>query len=214
MRVLLFILLPILGFSQKYENYLKEYTAPVGSHDFNPPTLIPRTYWLLGGKGSAESCVRFDVNTWFSWRLPNGTIDPDIHDWNYKIFGVSPLLEKPNKNGVMFAARPTPDSLKMELCLYQNKDFAFEYQSLKIFDVREVYGLYLKFKRVTKNKLQPIAEAYDHTGNLLWYIEVDEVDYKWQPSKEIWLWFGGKDDDGNFGGTPSQKVTIYGYKIK
>jgi hypothetical protein len=213
-RILLLLLLPILGFSQKYENYLREYTAEKGEHDFRPSTIKPRLYWLLGGRSTPTSCVRFDPNTWFSWKLPNGEVDSDVYDWNYKIFGVSPLLEQHNKNGVMFAARPTADSLMMELCLYQNKDFAFAYQSLKVFNVTEVYGLYLEFKKFNKNKLLPCVSAYNTTGQLLWYIEADEVDYKWAPSKEIWLWFGGKDDDGNFGGVTSQKTTIYGYKIK
>lgn len=213
-RVFMLVLLPIIGFSQKYENYLREYTAPIGQHDFNPPTIAPRLYWLLGGKGTPTSCVRFDPNTWFSWRLPDGSIDQDIHDWNYKIFGVRPIFEPHNKNGVMFAARPAPDSLMMELCVYQNKNFAFSYQSLKIFNVKEVYGLYLEFKKFNKNKLLPCVSAYDHTGNLLWYIEADEVDYKWQPSKEIWLWFGGENNsDGQYGGVTSQRTTIYGYKI-
>lgn len=213
--IFLLLLLPFLGFSQKYENYLKEYTAEIGSHDFSPPTIVPKTFWLLGGRTSAQACVRFDPNTWFDWVLEDGTQDQDVFDWNYKIFGVSPLVERSNKNGLMFAARPAKDSFKMELCVYQNKNFAFEYTILKTFDVREVFGLYLEFKKTSKNKLQPIVVAYDHTGNLLWYIESPERDYKWQPSKEIWLWFGGEDNSkGKFGGVPSQKITIFGYKIR
>ena len=194
---------------------MREYTAEIGDHDFRPATIKPRVYWLLGSKSTPTSCVRFDPNTWFRWKLDNGKIDGDVYDWNYKIFGVSPLLEPHNKNGVMFAARPTSDSLKMELCLYQNKNFAFAYQSLKIFNVTEVYGLYLEFKKFNKNKLLPCVSAYNATGQLLWYIEATEVDYKWVPSKEIWLWFGGENNsDGKYGGVASQRLTIYGYKIK
>lgn len=216
--LILFLLLPFLGISQqkwehRYENYLSPYHATSESHDFKPSGL-PKLFWLLGGRYSAEVCVRFDPNTWFDWILEDGTVDQDVLDWNYKLFGVSPLFEQHNKNGFMFAARPTPDRYHMELCAYKNTDFAFAYESLKTFDVREVYGLYLSIKKSSKNKLQAVATAYDHTGNLLWEVTSKEVDYKWCPSKEIFLWFGGENNaPGKFGGFPSQKVTIFAYKI-
>lgn len=214
-RILLLLLLPLLGFSQKYENYLKEFIAQIGKNDFtsgNPLDVVPQTYFTFGSKGVARAVFRFHPSCWYDWKLPDGSIDQDIHDWSYKLFGISPFLEPNNTNGLMAAARCLPDSFMMELCIYQNVNKAIVVHEPFIkFDLRKVYRLYVQFhKAPTKDRIIPVVWADDAQGNQLWVKEYPSVPYKWRMSKSLFLWHGGENNsEGKYGGPVSQKTTIY-----
>lgn len=194
---------------------LPEYTCYVGENDFRPKTAVPSTYWLFGGKQAQRAAFQFTKSCWYDWMLPNGTQDQDIHDWSYKLFGISPLLEPNNKNGLMLAARCAKDSFMLEICIYQNIDKAFFVRSVPIvIDTRVVYRLYVQWTRKVKDKIHPIIWATDRQGNQLFVQEVDPVDFKWQPCKAIWLWHGGENNsEGEHGGPASQEITIFADKF-
>lgn len=211
----IFLTLPQFLFSQEYERFLKEFVAEQGKNDFKSKNFldaIPQKYFVFGSRGVARAVFRFSPSCWYDWKLEDGTIDQDIHDWNYKIFGISPLLEPNNVNGLMGAARCLPDSFMMEFCIYQNiNEDIFTHGPYIKFDIRKVYRLYIQFhKSKTKDKIIPIVWATDNENNEVFTQIYEAVDYKWKASKSIFLWHGGANNSpGKFGGPVSQKTTIY-----
>lgn len=197
------------------DKQLPEYTCRVGENDFRPKTVVPDIYWMFGGKWPQRAAFQFTKSCWYDWMLPTGTQDQDIHDWSYKLFGISPLLEPNNKNGLMLAARCAKDSFMLEVCIYQNVDKAFFVRSVPIvIDTRVVYRLYVQWTRKIKDKIHPIIWATDRQGNQLFVQEVDPIDFKWQPCKAIWLWHGGENNsEGEHGGPASQEITIFADKF-
>jgi len=194
---------------------LPTYVCEPGANDFKPKTVAPSIYWLFGGKSAPRAAFEFTPSCWYDWMLPDGTQDQDIHDWSYKLFGLSPLLEPNDKNGLMVAGRCAKDSFKLELCVYQNIDKAFFIRSSPIvFDVRVVYRLYVQWLRKEKDKIHPIIWATDRKGNQLFVQECPPVEFKWQPCKAIWLWHGGENNsNGQYGGPASQAITIMADKF-
>ena len=229
MRRFLFILIATLlaysAYAQTYElsgknsrnvqaqtaKQLPEYVCQAGENDFRPKTVVPSIYWLFGGTSTQRAAFMFTESCWYDWRLPDGKIDQDIHDYSYKLFGISPLLEPNNLNGLMLAARCHADSFKLEICIYQNIDKAFYVRSVPIvIDTRVVYRLYVQWTRKVRDKIHPIIWATDRQGNQLFVQECDPVDFKWQPCKAIWLWHGGENNsDGQYGGPASQRIMLH-----
>ena len=181
----------------KYENYLKDYTVEKGGTRFWPVTMIPRNYWWLGGKGKPISCVRFDKNTWFQ------TTDTS---WIYNVFGIHGFLGGNRSETVGFAARPGRDSFEIDIATYRKGEGNEFYKELKSFDLREVYGVYMEFRKTEKGIIQPVIVGYGYTGILLWAIKAEPVSYRWKVSKETWLRMNGEKS--------RQRATIYGYKVR
>ena len=194
---------------------LPTYVCEAGDNDFKPGTVMPSVYWLFGGKSAPRAAFQFTSSCWYDWMLPDGTQDQDIHDYSYKLFGISPLLEPNDKNGLMVAGRCLKDSFMMEICVYQNIDKAFYIRGATIqFDIRDVYRLYVQWSRKVKDKIHPIIWATDRKGAQLFVHEFAPVDFKWQPSKAIWLWHGGENNsEGSFGGPASRRIILMADKF-
>lgn len=201
---------------------LKKYTFKKGNHD-QSQLVIPRIHIVKGviGEnfdGSAMWAFEFDPSCWFDWKLPTGQFDSDVYDWNYKLGGWAPTLEKGNRNGVMFAGRPNPKvKNELEFCFYQNidgKNYPYEDRIIRLkIDPNDKWRLYVKIQREAPKRLEMEVwtERISDSAQLMdpishaFFMTKDFASYR-----EIFLWFGGENNsDGEFGGVPDKDITIF-----
>ena len=205
---------------------LKKYTFKKGSHD-QSELAIPRVFIVKGGLTKivddiAMWAFELDSSCWFKWVKPDGSPDMDIKDWNYKFCGWAPTLERGNSNGVMFAGRPNPDVYgEIECCFYQNIDgrnYPKEDRIFKIqIDPKNKIRIYCRIKRESQCRIEMEvwADSLIDSSNVL---PVQRIAFSmakdYASFREIFLWFGGENNsDGEFGGVPSQDITIYADRI-
>lgn len=190
---------------QKYSQ-LKKYTFKKGSHD-QSQIVSPRVFLVRGGlskivDNNAMWAFELDPSCWFDWRLPNGTLDQDIRDWNFKFCGWAPTLEKGNNNGVMFAGRPNPEvKNEIEFCFYQNIDGKNYPREDRIFrltiDPNDKYRIYCRIRREKQKRLEMEVWAdrlQDSTQILAPQKIAFEMAKDYATYREIFLWFGGENN--------------------
>lgn len=197
---------------------MRKYIFKAGNHDASPGPQVPRVIvvkgflaplfpWRIGAK------FRFTPDCWFDWRLPDGTLDNDIYDWNFKLWGLSPVLQPGNWNGVMLAARPNPAKKGvLEFTFYQNIDREVESNEAKRFEYNiadlESITVYAMRQRRGQIEFEVFARMKDNRIHRHGYVFDMRKDYA--TYRELFLWFGGANNaEGEFGGVPDKNIVLY-----
>jgi len=199
---------------------MKKYICKAGKHNFIPQ-WIPR-FWAFWGvlekvaDKSAMWAFEFNESAWFDWRLPDGSIDQDVKDWNFKLCGLAPAAEDASKNGVMLAGKPNPETKnEMLLTFYQNIDgkiIANDDSSFGfIIDPLNPIRIYCRMVPVGPKRIKATvwAQSLSDSSELWKKDHVFTLKKNYSFFREIFLWFGGENNaDGEFGGTPSADIWI------
>jgi hypothetical protein len=195
-----------IGFLKTDNNYTNMTTKTVqkGRHNFTP-FHVPR---IFGTKGNGVGCHIIALKScWFDWGE-----DMDREDFNLKFFGVCPIFERANKNGLMIAGRPKAGCPGIiQAGIYSNKNFAHELLSPLAEircsdDSREVDYITAHFDLTADGFLRCSMGVFDRmTQNPIFSATAAK------PAKGLHRtflgWFGGANNsEGPFGGVASQKV--------
>lgn len=201
---------------------MKKYTFRKGNHDASPAPQLPRFAAVRGAlapilPGTMRAKFKFTDSCWFDWRLPDGSQDADILDWNYKLFGWSPFAEPGNWNGVVLAARPHASQRGvLEFTFYQNVDRANQSNESRRFSyaIADLNEVEVSLRRERRGELHMDVVVRLKNGDTKTHRWAYKLAKDYATYRELFLWFGGANNaEGEFGGVPDKDITIYAEKL-
>lgn len=201
---------------------MKKYTFRKGKHDAAPAPQLPRVM-VTGGAlapifpSSLSAAFRFTDGCWFDWIDDNGVQDADIFDWNYKLFGVSPVLEPGNWNGCVLAARPKVGAAGvLEFAFYQNirrDNFPNENKRFE-YAIRDIDRMLVGVCRQRRREIQMEVVAQLRGGETRRHGYTYSLERDYNNWRELFLWFGGQNNaNGEYGGVPDRDIVVFAEKF-